>query len=108
MHIVLKDAEEYIHDTRYFGRDALTIALGLISEANADVNRRLVNRTIDYFDISRINKDLELLEKQANWKFHSTKLRLKERDAKGKARRSNANPAKKSLTITELRKKFNT
>lgn len=103
MHDLLRDAEEFVYTARPFGRQALETSLMLIRGANHSVNLAIQSRTINCFDIPRINRDLDELERKANARFRATCLRMQERDRMRRhSPRNTVRATYRTLTLGDL------
>lgn len=100
MHELLRDAESYVYTARPFGRQALETSISLIHSANHSVNLAIQQKTINLFDVPRINRDLDELERKANARFRATCLRMQELDRRSRAK---TRIVFKSLTLGDLR-----
>lgn len=99
MHVLLQGIDQFISSRPLFGREALEFTLKAIQSASNDVNIRIINGTIDSFDVPHINRELTELERRARTKFTMTRLRLQERKGNPQAK----HPSTHLLTLKEFK-----
>ena len=100
MHEILQDVSNYVEDERYFGREAFNAAMTMLAEANNDVNKAIIKGTLDCFDVPRINKERDELERRMKARLHFTRMKMQERQS-GKPRRT----ARQSLTFADIKER---
>lgn len=106
VHSSLDAIVDYIDSVEYYGRTAHDTALAMLDAYSASINRKVLDNTINGFELGAIERDIDRLIQRSRGKLLASAQRMQARDHTGTRKHAetrSASNTSRTLSLSDIR-----